>query len=123
MAITEQEFDVYRIEDENGTGPYRKDWGGVYPNSAARHPTPTSDAALGFYGIHPGSLRDQYHFGFVSVAQLRFWFYRQDWLEALDKAGFRLTKWRVPAGLCRTSDAQAVFLRAQSIKVSTERLV
>jgi hypothetical protein len=110
---------VYRIENGHGQGPYTTDFWprrSSSPYFGPRHLGPRDDSGLDWDCL---ALSYKYSFGFRSMEQMRFWFYRKEWRGAMQKAGYRLTKWRVSAGDARLSDAQAVFRRDLSTLVET----
>lgn len=114
---------VYRIENKAGRGPYSTGFCSALSRelySDARHPGPHDDRELGYFSL---AYRRRFVFGFRTKAQLRSWFYPRDWRQALHDAGYRLTKWRVPAGMAHVSDVQAVFRRSLSVLVETTNLI
>lgn len=118
---------VVRIQDEGGSGPYNGSvvWGQQGPYSD-RHPGPYSDSGLteawrrlGLAGKCP-----EYRFGFRDQAQMRAWFYDDQWLLGMKAAGMKLTVWEVEAGYVHYGNTQAVFDRdAHSRLVSVQELI
>jgi hypothetical protein len=81
---------VYRIENDNGLGPYNGRGSlpySVLGGSCHRQPAPIDD------GFDWCWRKPDYHFGFATLDQLFDWF--GDILEHLDRYGFSLTVWEV----------------------------
>jgi hypothetical protein len=115
MATNSRARFIYRIETKDRQGPYNHK---TYeaPTEWARHPTPCRDPELGYWYLKDP---DSWVFGFRSLAQLRHWFYRAEWRLALHRNGFRISKYRIPAGKARVSDAQAIFHKRSGLLVGT----
>jgi hypothetical protein len=119
---------IYRIEKQDGNGPYasrsRVDWGLTAPYED-RHPGPMSDPLLRQkwtqlkleYEAH------LYSFGFKDEEQLRVWFYDKEWLQAMKAVGLRLTLWEVQDGFFHIGDTQAVFRKDKAILIQTSELI
>lgn len=108
MAENKRARFIYRIERECGTGPYQGPWrdGDAWDFDGRRHPTPSRDEELGFWGK---SRPHEWRFGFRSVEQMRFWFHTHGMRSSLRARGFLLAKYWVPRGCSSVSDAQAIF--------------
>lgn len=91
---------IVRVEYKGG-GMYRSKAGCVWAEVVGReavdrqaHPIPQEDsglteAALGWWYNNPAAAR----FGFESMAQLRRWLYRDEWVLALSDAGCELVEY------------------------------
>lgn len=118
---------VYRIENpEDGIGPYRRDtlnWGDERPfNVYGLHPTPYDDAALReMWEFMPACQQEAFYFGFADEAQMRAWFYRDEWLRVMKDAGMKLTVWECKHA--RYGNAQAIFKREEATLILTRELI
>lgn len=98
----------FRLETNEGRGVYTcerddvsevlSDWlGHDDTGDRARHPTPHDDSALVVSAraqdVTPGELKwnGQWRFGFISIAQLRAWFYNDNVLRQLGEVGIQLS--------------------------------
>lgn len=88
---------VFRFEDSSGIGPYRSNISSPdIKFDSFRHPLPYEDSKLSSkteeYGIDLkyGTLPEFLRFGFSSLDQLRNWFYSNNMLIELHRAGFVL---------------------------------
>ena len=81
---------VYRVEDSNGTGPYRN-WMsiGVYlkykhAKLTERTPTPPEDGMSVFDDAYCSGSTNDYRFGFDSIEALKNWFDEEDRVKLSD---------------------------------------
>lgn len=110
---------VFRIEDAHGNGMY---WGGGLWDKAVggrpntkRHPCPEDDSRLwGNYLKRPEIGVYYFHFGFSSIAQLRAWLYKDEWLERMHEMGGVLKVYDVDAEHVVLGNAQVMFLKEQA---------
>jgi hypothetical protein len=107
---------IYRVENDDGNGPYRNINEDVFPSSVyygrhanLRHPTPYRDSLLKRLD------RDECC-GFISVEQFRKWFNKED-RKRLVKHNFHITLYR--ANSYRLGEYQAVFKKSSSDLVKT----
>lgn len=127
---------IYRIEDEDGGGPYRGDNSHLNPfgstSASDRHPLPVDDSLLqesirfrmgrdlsasDATWIHWSSfLESDFIFGFTSIDQMRNWVYKDEWLYTMDKNGFFLSEFNVPKHHVCVGNTQAVFRRKEATK-------
>ena len=120
---------IYRIETPAGVGAYaaRVDWyghdsDGPGPYDEVRHPTPREDSALGWRDM-PYDEQQKHHFGFASEDQMRAWFYRDEWMRAMNAVGLQLTVWEVSVEDSSVGNSQAVFRRDRATLIETRPLV
>lgn len=126
---------IYRIELENGDGCYRpSDNSKLFSNLASqeleidyydfhdyRHPCPSEDSGL---DIEHEEIA-QYRHGFSSIGQLRTWFYRDDILLMLHRAGYRCAVYEYNGSIpdvYRLGHSQALFKREHFQLVQVIRL-
>lgn len=103
---------VYRVEDEDGVGPYRSDknyvafalFGGDALSNGAR-PCPWYDNLKQF--------GDSHFFGFESMEQLLEWFPREC-LQRLFDAGFRVRVYAVAPDYVMRGGKQVAFIKDQA---------
>lgn len=116
---------VYRIETENGRGAYRgcQRWSVGYPGDMVAHPGPFEDSGIrGYWRGLKEIAQARHFFGFRDEAQLRAWFYRDEWMEDMAKVGLRLTVWEVEEGFYCYGRAQAVFRKDLAKLIETREL-
>lgn len=111
---------IYRIENEEGVGPYGVSWGyttnpHLMASDPLKHPSPHREPELGWNKVTNAA---PWFFGFDSMEALKRWFDEPVLLEAMEKRGFLLTIYEVPAEHCRISRAQAIFIKAKATKVA-----
>ncbi len=109
---------VYRIETEDGDGPYggaEPKWGLNKPYCGDRHPTPEDDSKLrdAWIKIVRDGFSSDWRFGFTSVDQMRAWFYEDDWLVAMHDIGLGLVVYGCSTDEVRLGHTQAVFERGR----------
>lgn len=120
---------VYRIETEDGRGPYRGpnvDWGDHPPVGIHSHPTPNEDSGIKADWEDMGPyMQERYSFGFTSEAQFRSWFYDDDWLVAMKDAGLMLSVYDVKdwRGCSFHGHRQAVFRKDVATLVLRRELI
>lgn len=100
----------YRIENDKGEGVYRAERGTLASMNSTylsfldftRHPAPYKDSLLVENAPHlfgddcfgfKTFRADQFIFGFVSLEQLRMWFYDDKILEMIGKEGFVIAEY------------------------------
>lgn len=112
---------VYRIENAEGDGPYRKANNLSIPMYCSDdHPNPVLESELNWLFLDD---REEWYFGFNSMEQLNRWFYDEEWLYEMHSAGFRITVWDVPFEGLYTSRSQAIFIREDADLVATRSLI
>lgn len=88
---------LYRIEDINGSGPYRSlsPEKFNYHNRSTRRPTPYRDFPVNHVGeaIQSRMLMHQYKFAFSSLAQLQRWFTQKNLVLCRDLGCFIAIYW------------------------------
>lgn len=105
---------VYRVENENGRGPYstshdfRHDLIDAH-NYSRRHPTPN------FPSLDAETI---WLCGFASQESLNEWF--NGWLEKLTSVGFRVVRYDVPDEFVKNSDIQLIFQKDKAELVKEE---
>lgn len=113
---------VLRVENSEGIGMYAcRIWDkemGSYPRytyemtEASNHPNPLEDAALFPVWVELGyKNRSKWNFGFVDLAQLRNWIYRQSWRDELKKYHFMISIYEVDAENFHAGDTQCIFIK------------
>ena len=124
---------VYRIQDVNGVGPYRKDEVAELYEScrgfgygwSERRPGPARDPGLGGDDWQAFSLkwRKTCRFGFSSIDQLKEWFNTKKVRHGLHKLGFAVYVINVDDDKVIVGDKQVVFVPepAPDQHFSTER--
>lgn len=104
---------VLRVEC-NGAGMYMgaTRQAGIHMDDDRAHPLPCEDSGMPEGAIqwlrkhgHGGSKRAR--FGFSSVAQLRRWIYKDEWIARLGAVGCELVEY--DAGTCYAGHTQAMF--------------
>jgi hypothetical protein len=110
-----QNATVYRVERENGTGPYRSvtcysDFHREF--DSGRHPLPSTDGIDDPYGEL---------FGFPSKRLFRRWFNEQE-RERLAEHDFKLSVYSVPKEHVRRGSKQCVFKPENAKLMRTEAL-
>lgn len=105
---------VYRLENDREDGPYCGyiDWGDYSPyNTTGEHPGPMSDSGLceAWNMLERRGDYRKYSFGFKDEAQMRAWFYRDDWMRALACFGYAVMIWEVEDEYFHAGHTQAVF--------------
>ena len=114
---------VFRVEDAQGRGFYRGPWFEMHMrlldgNDSIAHPTPYADSQ---YGISEDARkeRDPEHwigkqvFGFVSLDQLRRWFYNDTWLQGMHPS-MRISVYECPADDPVIGRTQCTFTRGKA---------
>lgn len=100
---------IYRIETREGKGVYHAvdtAWD-IYPGEL-KHPGPYADSGLTEYWDECTD-KSAHHFGFRDKAQMRSWFYRDEWLAIAKNHGCILAVYDVQEGFYQVGHAQAVF--------------
>jgi hypothetical protein len=104
-------MDVYRVEMECGTGPYRDpredNWRYAAYHTSSHLPCPYEE------GI---GIKSSERCGFASRKQFIKWFNARDRRE-MRKRGYRLVRFEVPAEAVRKGKAQVVFERSLATPV------
>lgn len=117
---------VLRVEC-NGAGMYmgatrRAD---IYMSDDKAHPLPEEDSGMpdgAIEWLHEHGLGGSGYarFGFNSVAQLRRWIYRDEWVERLGAVGCELIEYE--AGTCYAGHTQVMFDIRDAVVVSRKPL-
>jgi hypothetical protein len=101
----------YRVENNNGRGCYQNNQGIIPSGATDRHPMPNKDSLL--KEKFPGDISDYFNgnwrFGFESINQFRAWFFNDEWLKSLDRDGFKLSIYDVPASACFFGNSQGIM--------------
>lgn len=119
---------VYRVEDCDGGGPYRRNHRSRHKAIAGmaeqhcdhvEHPTPSNDVP----GAPHGWLWDwdAYLCGFASVADALQWFH--GWLAGLHQAGFRLSTYEVDSRWVERGSRQVLFIGESAKRVKQTSLI
>lgn len=112
---------VYRVQNASGYGVYRVNIDAEYldeTNDYERHPMPEDDAKLAPQWDKISEFSKSYwFFGFSSLEQLKFWFYKKKWRDELVKFGFSVYVFEVDDYQCLIGDTQAVFRRDRATLV------
>lgn len=105
---------VYRVEDSEGRGPYRKRAGYVHEwskdengHNDYNHPSPYQDGLPGMWDM------ESYICGFKSKAQLKAWFSEEE-LSNLEALGFSIKTFEVPKSDVKVGGKQVIFLRPKT---------
>lgn len=103
---------IYRIEDSAGYGAYRHNSSYKFEDDT-RHPGPRRDSLLrpAWESLYLAGAHHPYIFGFRDMAQLRYWFHLNEWLEELYTDGFAVTVYEVPDDCVHIGYTQAIFLK------------
>lgn len=112
---------IYRIEDENGMGPFQDPYAQRHLwhyNGNHSYPSPADDPDLGDRRIRdalkPKGVRfEDMVVGCSSLDRLRYWF-DADLCRLFDRLGFSFTIWRCPPDHCIEGRFQTIFDRAGS---------
>jgi hypothetical protein len=104
---------VWRVENDNGEGPYNTEWAHVRElrddhNGDPEHPSPFRDFDVDEYDAFCAA-EDEAVFGFRTKELALKWF--ETWLERLEQHGFRLKRFRTDEVIAE-SDRQLVFYKA-----------
>lgn len=116
---------VLRVENSEGIGMYAcRIWDEKlhsYPRyiyemtEASNHPNPLEDAALFPTWVEIGyEDRSKWNFGFVDLAQLRNWIYRQSWRDELKKHNFMISIYEVDTKNFHAGDTQCIFIKTNA---------
>lgn len=81
---------IYRLETKDGTGVYRTGAAGLLDFDSSRHPMPENDTLL-MTNLGNKDFCDNYHFGFISLQQLRAWFHNDYHFRTMDEHGVLLS--------------------------------
>jgi len=112
---------VLRVETESGVGMY------VYRASSntsyihemiepKNHPCPYEDAALAPIWVDLDD-RSSWNFGFIDLAQLRNWIYRQSWRDDLVKNGMMISVYEVGRKDFHAGDTQCIFIKKKAKRI------
>lgn len=107
---------MFRVEKQDGTGPYGNDADGEYlqqmnaQHGDADHPDPFDDELLD--GIYPDE-----RCGFPTLCALEDWF--DGYMDSLAECGYRIAVYTVPFHDVRYGLKQAVFLKRDAAPVRT----
>lgn len=121
---------LIRIETESGMGPYSVgvDWGDETPYAERYHPPPTQDPLLravwkklNWPGLEYE--RAAYSFGFKDEAQMRQWFFKDDWMQAMKAVGLKLTVWEVEDEFVHFGERQLIFNKELAKRVEVRELL
>lgn len=110
---------IYRLETTSGIGVYRSDARDFIKFDESRHPAPCHDSLL-MENLGGNRIR-HYHFGFISIAQLRSWFYRDECLRIMNK--HRVVMSVYEAEEVYIGNSQLVFNRKSAKLVSQNNLI
>ena len=120
---------IWRIENENGNGPYVSNWVIIdvhescgCPINMERHPTPHYDNLIDI-----NQLSSNHSFGFKSKKQMKQWFHTVKIRNWLDDNGFLLVKYEIknPNNIERyfprvlKGEKQVAFMKKFATKVKT----
>lgn len=118
---------VYRFEKEgqgvwHSMAIYRARELAGYRHNPGSGPPPTEEFGTEleeFWITAPCSIRDRYHFGFLSVQQLKEWpdMDCPNFLKAMQMVGVNLIKYEVDANLVKCGHKQIVFDKSKAVKV------
>lgn len=113
---------VYRIEDQNGAGPYTNghvtDIGYAYFNAPDHQCGPNRDAKLSpLWNCLPNV--SSYYFGFKTKRQLKAWFPHKDLLK-LAALGSTIFVYKVPADTVILGDKQLIFRKRDAVTKTQE---
>jgi hypothetical protein len=100
---------VFRIEDEEGVGPYSKTGVGLDTDNTDHHPTPGED------GIR---LEHSHNCAFNSIEQLRNWFSDRNDQGILVVKGFTCNVYSVPIDHVKFGSKQVTFDKSHAKKIS-----
>lgn len=111
---------IFRIEDQNGMGPYNSkfiglDWqinSHLNPNS---HPSPDVDIGLRSKIEEIKWIRSLFYCGFESMQSLNQWFHPKE-LIALLNAGFTVVTYECSEGYLYVGDRQVIFWKEMATK-------
>ena len=76
---------IFRVENDEGLGPYQTQWNGRETNLPWHHPNVRDECS--YENETYAVCKPEFH-GFSSVSQLKNWFYSNDHVAALNNAGF-----------------------------------
>lgn len=100
---------VFRVEDEDGVGPYSKSGVGLDVDNTDHHPTPCDDNI---------SLRYDHNCAFQTLDQLRSWFSNANDLGILVVKGFTCNVYSVPVDHVMFGSKQVTFNKLFAEKIS-----
>jgi hypothetical protein len=120
---------IFRIETDEGKGPYQRGWCMRTIAECRRHPVPQDDSGLADFWKHCGD-KDSMFFGFGTTAQMRAWFYQDSWLKTLHEEGYQLSTYEIDdepdvhgyVHAC-IGNTQAVFRRDRAKLIDTAQLI
>ncbi len=105
---------IYRFEYPDGEGIYWHDDPekrvGTFFEFDNRHPHPENDSLLGVITFSP-----DYYFGFLSIEQLRSWFYKDEFLVKLHEKGILISEYNCECCDVLEGHTQAMFIRGKSL--------
>lgn len=120
-------FLVYRIEEENGTGPYQgktsaaNSWfrKSICNHNSEKRPGPRECFILREMGVDD---LKKYCFGFSTIKQLERWFTKTD-RELLHKSGYYISVYSVPKEYYMKATNQCVFIKEYSTLIKNIDLI
>lgn len=110
MALVE----IFRFEDECGTGMYYTNTNAndVFEWDTVNHPVPNEDSLLmSNLSEKTGScsIKKIHKFGFSSMEQLRRWLYQDQWLIGLNRIGIKLAIYLCDEDSVVVGHTQSIF--------------
>ena len=110
---------VYRVENQEGKGPYCAPNPMYLCDNNVVHPCPTHDSKLMINAMKKGVTTDlkyfpmgsDWQFGFESVKQFKRWFYSNKILQDFDEYHFTLNVYEASAKQVALGNTQLVFLK------------
>lgn len=123
ILLTKPEETMYRVHyaDDLFKGIYRERGIALdlMDDLDGRHPLPSTDKDLGWREM---SWEDQpaYIFGFKNLDQLKFWIYKQQWIDALTQAGCVISRLTARKAYVNHGRTQAIMV---SDKIQTQSYI
>lgn len=107
----EKKILVFRIENENGNGPY-KDISVTKTSDPEKNPNAESEHDLGLiYHMHSSKIpyTKEYKFGFSSLDKLKSWFHDNSDIEKMSLNGFKIAVYEAPLNHTLSSEHQTIY--------------
>lgn len=102
---------VYRAENDELEGMYSSEVSRFMFELQSRHPSPHDDMALKgpWNQICDDDRTSEFHFGFSSIEQLKFWIYMEEWRQGLTEEGFKISVYEIEEAYTLIGETQCVF--------------
>lgn len=111
---------IYRMQNEDGEGMYRKSsvseaiFGDT--TNRSKHPSPKDDSKISKFWCDLSFLwAEKYYFGFASILQMRNWIYDDFWFDQLAEKGYHPYELEIEEEYVQIGNTQAIYLKCKVI--------